>query len=216
MEADTTGSKGEHEGKGRRPQRGRRSDPKFAAKWLSRLAGLPDEAVLPPEYPDEKMMVVSGYVIFLHVVREAMRRRPRGNVILDSSIAEFHGGMSLNDRSEIVRQFNTESGPKIILLSAVSGGTGLNLSAASHIIICEPFSAPELRNQVISCAHRMPQTKNARVYDMIAGLSEIYYLKMTSAKKKQGFADEVNLFFIRHDCISCAMSEVPSREDLKD
>ena len=49
-----------------------------------------------------------------------------------------------------------------------AGGTGLNIQAASVVVICEPQLKPSIENQAISRAYRMGQARNVLVYRLLA------------------------------------------------
>ncbi|KAJ3518279.1 hypothetical protein NM208_g14571 [Fusarium decemcellulare] len=147
------------------------------------------------QYSSEKILVVSS-VMFLDIVKEAMRRRVATNPQFEVTVVDYNGAIrSLDERAEIVRQFNLRyGGPQVLLLSAAAGGTGLNLAGASRVILYEPFWASGLKQQVIGRAHRMPQEREVHVYETIAELSEIDTFKMSSVDKKQKFVDAVDPF----------------------
>ncbi|KAF4468258.1 global transactivator [Fusarium albosuccineum] len=106
-------------------------------------------------YPSEKILGVSSSVMFLHIVKEAMCRRVATNPQFEVTVVDYNGAIrSLDERAEIVRQFNLRyGGPQVLLFSAAAGGTGLNLAGASRVILCEPFWAPGLKQHVIGRAH---------------------------------------------------------------
>jgi hypothetical protein len=77
------------------------------------------------------------------------------------------GAVSPVRRQEIIDEF-TRDGRKIVLPAQIqSGGTGLNIQAASVVIICEPQFKPSIENQAISRAYRMGQARNVLVYRLL-------------------------------------------------
>ena len=46
----------------------------------------------------------------------------------------LHGGTPVARRAELVLEFQRDDGPPIFVLSVKAGGTGLNLTAASHVV----------------------------------------------------------------------------------
>lgn len=56
-----------------------------------------------------------------------------------------------------------------MLLSQIqAGGTGLNMQAASVVILCEPQIKPTLEHQAVARAHRMGQVRTVQVHRLLA------------------------------------------------
>jgi hypothetical protein len=84
----------------------------------------------------------------------------RGGLVL-------HGGTSVKKRKEFVDQFQREDGPPFFVLSLKAGGTGLNLTAASHVIHFDRWWNPAIENQATDRAFRIGQKKNVLVHKFI-------------------------------------------------
>lgn len=67
-------------------------------------------------------------------------------------------------REESLRQLRTEPKCRILLCSLKCGSLGLNLTAASRVIIVEPFWNPFVEEQAIDRVHRLNQTVDVKVY----------------------------------------------------
>ena len=80
-----------------------------------------------------------------------------------TDIAYLHGGTSRPRRDEIVTRFQSGDGPPVFLLSLKAGGTGLNLTAASHVIHLDRWWNPAVENQATDRAFRIGQTRNVQV-----------------------------------------------------
>ena len=80
----------------------------------------------------------------------------------------LHGGVPQKKRQEMVDKFQTEEGPNIFILTVKTGGTGLNLTAASHVFHFDRWWNPAVENQATDRAFRIGQTKNVQVHKMIA------------------------------------------------
>ena len=78
----------------------------------------------------------------------------------------FHGGCSLKQRDEMVNRFQTGH-KRIFILSLKAGGTGLNLTAASHVIHYDLWWNPAVESQATDRAFRIGQKKNVMVYRLI-------------------------------------------------
>jgi superfamily II DNA or RNA helicase len=72
------------------------------------------------------------------------------------------------DRASIVHAFQDEAGPPIMLVSLRAGGTGLNLTAADHIFLLDPWWNPAVEDQAADRAHRLGQTRPVLVYRLVA------------------------------------------------
>jgi len=72
------------------------------------------------------------------------------------------------DRASVVHRFQDEAGPPIMLVSLRAGGTGLNLTAADHIFLLDPWWNPAVEDQAADRAHRIGQTRPVLVYRLVA------------------------------------------------
>jgi superfamily II DNA or RNA helicase len=72
------------------------------------------------------------------------------------------------DRAGVVATFQDEAGPPVMLLSLKAGGTGLNLTAADHVFLIDPWWNPAVEDQAADRAHRIGQDKPVMVYRMVA------------------------------------------------
>jgi superfamily II DNA or RNA helicase len=79
----------------------------------------------------------------------------------------LHGGTNVKKRKEFVDQFQREDGPPFFVLSLKAGGTGLNLTAASHVIHFDRWWNPAVENQATDRAFRIGQKKNVLVHKFI-------------------------------------------------
>jgi hypothetical protein len=79
----------------------------------------------------------------------------------------LHGGTSVGKRRELVEAFQREDGPPFFVLSLKAGGTGLNLTAASHVIHFDRWWNPAVENQATDRAFRIGQKKNVFVHKFV-------------------------------------------------
>ncbi|MCB0914696.1 MAG: DEAD/DEAH box helicase family protein [Actinobacteria bacterium] len=70
-------------------------------------------------------------------------------------------------RQELVDEFSAPDGPAVLVSQIQAGGTGLNIQAASVVILCEPQIKPTLEQQAIARAHRMGQTRAVQVHRLL-------------------------------------------------
>jgi SNF2 family DNA or RNA helicase len=79
----------------------------------------------------------------------------------------YHGGCNVNQRQAMVDRFQNNRADKIFLLSLKAAGTGLNLTAASHVIHYDLWWNPAVENQATDRAYRIGQKKNVMVHRII-------------------------------------------------
>lgn len=80
----------------------------------------------------------------------------------------IHGGVSAEQRDTIVQEFqNDPDASPILLLSIKAGGTGLNLTRATHVFHFDRWWNPAVEDQATDRAFRVGQTRNVQVHKMI-------------------------------------------------
>jgi len=75
---------------------------------------------------------------------------------------------STADRAGVVERFQDDGGPPVLLVSLKAGGTGLNLTAADHVFLLDPWWNPAVEDQAADRAHRIGQQKPVMVYRLVA------------------------------------------------
>ena len=122
---------------------------------LDRLIEAAEEAV------DEghRAIVFSQWTSLLSKIEPELRNRHIEFTRLDGST---------RDRQSVVDAFQSDSGPPILLASLQAGGTGLNLTAADHVFLMDPWWNPAVEDQAASRAHRMGQSRPVFVHRMVA------------------------------------------------
>ncbi len=76
----------------------------------------------------------------------------------------LHGGTPVGKRKNLVDDFQRDDGPPFFVLSLKAGGTGLNLTAASHVIHFDRWWNPAVENQATDRAFRIGQRRNVMVH----------------------------------------------------
>jgi len=79
----------------------------------------------------------------------------------------LHGGTAVKQRQKLVERFQDEQGPPFFVLSLKAGGTGLNLTQASHVIHFDRWWNPAVENQATDRAFRIGQKNNVLVHKFI-------------------------------------------------
>jgi non-specific serine/threonine protein kinase len=105
----------------------------------------------------EKVLIFTQFREIIHPLADRL-----AGVFGRSGLA-LHGGTSVKKRKDIVAQFQDEDGPPFFILSLKAGGTGLNLTAASHVIHFDRWWNPAVENQATDRAFRIGQKRNVLV-----------------------------------------------------
>ncbi len=79
----------------------------------------------------------------------------------------LHGSTSVKERTRLVASFQSEAGPPFFVLSLKAGGTGLNLTAASHVIHFDRWWNPAVENQATDRAYRIGQKNRVFVHKLV-------------------------------------------------
>ncbi len=74
---------------------------------------------------------------------------------------------STRDRGAVVARFQDPEGPPVLLVSLKAGGTGLNLTAADHVFLLDPWWNPAVEDQAADRAHRIGQQRPVLVYRLV-------------------------------------------------
>ena len=75
---------------------------------------------------------------------------------------------STRDRGAVVREFQEDSGPPVLIVSLKAGGTGINLTAADHVFLLDPWWNPAVEEQAADRTHRFGQKRPVMVYRMVS------------------------------------------------
>lgn len=95
----------------------------------------------------------------------------------------LHGGTAVSKRQKLVAAFGRDDGPPFFVLSLKAGGTGLNLTAASHVIHFDRWWNPAVENQATDRAYRIGQHRNVLVHKFVCrGTVEEHIAELIAAK----------------------------------
>ena len=106
-----------------------------------------------------KALVFSQWTSLLDRVEPHLRQASISFVRLDGST---------RDREEVVTTFQHPDGPPVMLVSLKAGGTGLNLTAADHVFLMDPWWNPAVEDQAADRTHRIGQDRPVMVYKLVA------------------------------------------------
>ena len=79
----------------------------------------------------------------------------------------LHGGTPVRSRQELVCRFQEDEAVGFFVLSLKAGGSGLNLTAASHVVHFDRWWNPAVENQATDRAFRIGQKKNVLVHKFV-------------------------------------------------
>jgi len=105
-----------------------------------------------------KVLVFSQFVTMLDLLRETVKQR---------EWPHFYLAGDTENRGELVKKFQTAKGGAVFLISLKAGGFGLNLTAASYVVLFDPWWNPAVENQAIDRTHRIGQTSNVMAYRLL-------------------------------------------------
>ena len=109
--------------------------------------------------PSESIVVFSQFTSFLNLLEIVIKER-----LVGVTVTQFTGSMSGKNRDQIIYDFTTSKEPRIILVSLLAGGCGLNLLPCSKVFLCEPYYNPFLEKQAEERVHRLGQTQQVYIY----------------------------------------------------
>lgn len=126
---------------------------------LARLEEMLEEVVA----SGDRALVFTQYAEWGKELQVYLRER------LGADVLYLHGGTPRHIRDRLVSRFqNDRRGPPIFLLSLKAGGTGLNLTRASHVFHYDRWWNPAVEQQATDRAFRIGQTRNVQVHKLIA------------------------------------------------
>jgi SNF2 family DNA or RNA helicase len=85
----------------------------------------------------------------------------------DTEALWLHGGVRRPARDAMVQRFEDTDGPQLFLVSLKAGGTGLNLTAASHVIHLDRWWNPAVEDQATDRAYRIGQRRTVQVHKLV-------------------------------------------------
>jgi SNF2 family DNA or RNA helicase len=106
-----------------------------------------------------KALVFSQWTSLLDLIEPELAKRDIRFVRLDGSTP---------DRGAVVKRFQEEAGIPVMLLSLKAGGVGLNLTAADHVFLMDPWWNPAAEDQAADRAHRIGQERPVLVHRLVA------------------------------------------------
>lgn len=122
-----------------------------------------------------KVLVFSQFVEMLHLLKAA---------VAEHKWPQFFLAGDTENRGELVQQFQSTEGPAVFLISLKAGGFGLNLTAASYVVLFDPWWNPAVENQAIDRTHRIGQTSAVIAYRLLIKDSIEEKIRVLQKQKK--------------------------------
>jgi hypothetical protein len=98
-------------------------------------------------------------LVFTHFAEWGKKLADHLTEVTGVPIACYHGGLARGARDRLVEEFQAGEGPGALVLSLKAGGTGLNLTAASHVVLYDRWWNPAVEDQARDRAWRIGQTR---------------------------------------------------------
>ena len=150
------------------------AQPGMQPSKMERLIELVDESI-------ESGQKVIVYSYFRSIIEQTMQ------ALGERAIGPITGSVSSTQRQNIVDQFQNSPIPLALIGQIQAAGTGLNIQAASVVILCEPQIKPSLEVQAIARAHRMGQVRKVQVHRLILPESVDEQMLVMLARKQNEF-----------------------------
>jgi SNF2 family DNA or RNA helicase len=128
-----------------------------------------------------KVLVFSQFAELLKLVRPTLEAR---------GWPVFWLTGETEDRGELVANFQNTDGAAVFLISLKAGGFGLNLTAASYVVLFDPWWNPAVENQAIDRTHRIGQTSTVIAYRLLIKNSIEEKIRELQ-KRKSALAEDV-------------------------
>ncbi len=153
---------------------------------LNRVEELLDEII----DVGDKVLCFTQYTEWGALLVEHLRRR------YGTAPLWLHGGVPRARRDEMVTAFNNLDGPPIFMLSLKAGGTGLNLTSASHVVHLDRWWNPAVEDQATDRAYRIGQRRTVHVHKLVSSgtieerIDEMITNKRALAKRVVGTGEQ--------------------------
>ncbi|CAM6085783.1 unnamed protein product [Calypogeia fissa] len=133
----------------------------------------------------EKSVVFSQWTSFLDLLQIPLNRGKIRYVRLD-------GSLSQQQREQVIKNFSNDPKILVMLISLKAGGVGLNLTAASHAFLLDPWWNPAVEEQAIMRIHRIGQVRDVFVKRFICKDTVEQRMLLVQARKQRMIAGALN------------------------
>jgi SNF2 family DNA or RNA helicase len=123
------------------------------------LAGRSGKLSRLDEIVDSVFAAGEKVLVFTHFAEWGLRLAEHISARSGIAVSCYHGGLARGARDRLVAEFQQAEGPGALVLSLKAGGTGLNLTAASHVVLYDRWWNPAVEDQARDRAWRIGQTQ---------------------------------------------------------
>ena len=137
-----------------------------------------------------KILLFSGYTSMFEIIEKELKEK-------NIKYFKLTGATKVDERIELVDEFNRNPEIKVFLISLKAGGTGLNLTGADMVIHYDPWWNISTENQATDRAYRIGKKNNVQVYKLITKNSieeKIYELQEKKSKLADNMLDTKTTF----------------------
>ena len=123
------------------------------------LAGRSGKLARLEEIVDTVFAAGEKVLIFTHFAEWGKRMADHLTELTGTPTDCYHGGLARTARDRMISEFQERPGPAALVLSLKAGGTGLNLTAANHVVLYDRWWNPAVEDQARDRAWRLGQTR---------------------------------------------------------
>ncbi|KAL4722425.1 hypothetical protein ACLX1H_010779 [Fusarium chlamydosporum] len=156
--------------------------------------------ILQKEVKEHKFIVFSQFTSMLNLV-EPFFRKERFRFV------RYDGSMKNDEREESLRKLRSDPETRILLCSLKCGSLGLNLTAATRVVILEPFWNPFVEEQAIDRVHRLTQTVDVIIYKLTVSQTVEERILELQDKKRQ-LAEQAIEGGMRKEALKLGLNEI--------
>ena len=131
------------------------------------LAGRSGKLTRLEEIVDTVFAAGERVLVFTHFAEWGLRLAEHLTKRTGTPVECYHGGLSRTARDRLIADFQALDGPGALVLSLKAGGTGLNLTAASHVVLYDRWWNPAVEDQARDRAWRIGQTRTVICHRLI-------------------------------------------------
>ncbi|HEX7133269.1 MAG TPA: helicase-related protein, partial [Iamia sp.] len=123
------------------------------------LAGRSGKLARLEEIVDSVFASGEKVLIFTHFASWGVKLADHLTSVTGRPVHCYHGGLARGARDRMIAEFQASEGAGALVLSLKAGGTGLNLTAASHVVLYDRWWNPAVEDQARDRAWRIGQTR---------------------------------------------------------
>ncbi|RGP61825.1 hypothetical protein FLONG3_10412 [Fusarium longipes] len=156
--------------------------------------------ILQKEVKEHKFIVFSQFTSMLNLVEPFFRKE-------QFRFVRYDGSMKNDEREESLRKLRSDPETRILLCSLKCGSLGLNLTAATRVVILEPFWNPFVEEQAIDRVHRLTQTVDVIIYKLTVSQTVEERILELQDKKRQ-LAEQAIEGGMRKEALKLGLNEI--------